>query len=75
MIKITVRDQSIDVPVLVLPGRVSNSVGYRRATAGHVGGDIASGVPSVGLNIRIYEETEYLFGIRVEIDSQKCHEI
>jgi MoCo/4Fe-4S cofactor protein with predicted Tat translocation signal len=55
VIKISVRNQSVEIPAFVLPGQAPNSIaialGYGRTAAGHVGGDIATGVQPVGVNI------------------------
>ena len=55
VIKITVRNQSVEIPAFVLPGQAPNSIavafGYGRTAAGHVGGDVAVGVQSVGVNV------------------------
>ena len=57
VIKVTVRDQSVEIPAFILPGQAPNSItvalGYGRTAAGHVGGDSAAGVPSVGVNVAI----------------------
>lgn len=55
VVKVTVRKQSIELPAYVLPGQAKNSIGlmlgYGRTAAGHVGGDVAEGIKSVGVNV------------------------
>lgn len=57
LVKVALRDQSVELPVYVLPGQAPNSIGlalgYGRTAAGHVGGDVANGVAPVGVNVSV----------------------
>jgi len=54
VVKLSIGDKSMELPVYVLPGQAIDSVGlalgYGRSAAGHVGGDTALDVASVGAN-------------------------
>ncbi|RLS77294.1 MAG: 4Fe-4S dicluster domain-containing protein [Planctomycetota bacterium] len=55
VVRITVEDRVIEIPAFVLPGQAPNSIGiaigYGRTAAGHVGGNLATGVKPVGVNV------------------------
>lgn len=55
VVKVTVNEHSIELPAYVLPGQAKDSIGlmlgYGRTAAGHVGGDVATGIKPVGVNV------------------------
>lgn len=57
VVRLTLGQQSVEIPVYVLPGQPAGSiavaVGYGRTAAGRVGGDAASGVPPVGTDVYV----------------------
>ena len=61
LVRVALHEKSVELPVYVLPGQAPNSIGlalgYGRTAAGHVGGDTANGVASVGVNVAILRAT------------------
>jgi molybdopterin-containing oxidoreductase family iron-sulfur binding subunit len=73
VVTLTYRDQSVKLPVYVLPGQapgtVSVALGYGRTAAGRVGGDTAAGIPSVGVNayqLRTTAAMDFDDGLKVD---------
>lgn len=57
IVRIELNNQTIELPVYVLPGQAQQSIGlalgYGRTAAGHVGGDTSNNVPPVGVNVSV----------------------